>query len=683
MIIKLFFNSFFVVFFLFLQQLPAQPLNKLDGDSYDICVYGGTSAGVMAAVAAQRSGKKVLLIEPKRHVGGLTAGGLGSTDIGIRQVVRGLARDFYRRVGKYYGQFEYWTFEPHVAERIFVGYLKEGNIPVLYAHRVIKVKKKGGSIEQIVVENVDKSPGTDTRNITSKVFIDASYEGDLMAKSGVSYTFGRESNQQYGETKNGVQPGPRHQFIDGIDPYRIPGDPSSGVIWGVSDKPLAPTGSADKKIQAYCFRICLSADPANQLPITRPLGYDSAKYELLVRQFQLQMPTMLQGLLIMSQMPNSKTDINSGSGTGMSTDYIMGNWDYPDADYSTREAIWKDHELYTRGLLYFLASDARVPEQVREEMKKYGYPKDEYIDNKGFTHELYIREARRLIGEYVVTEHDCLSERTVRDGIAFGSYNMDAHHAQTVITTSSKGIAQVKNEGEVTVHLEKEYPIAYRSLTPKREECQNLLVPVCLSASHIAYGSIRMEPVFMALGQAAGIAASLAIDEGRAVQQISVGKLQDMITNEPTLDNRPPDVLVDYVRTPEKITTEGAWEVAVEKRWDSQEKYLYSDRPGKRRRAKFLPEFKFEGDYDVFYYNPTDSGKPLRPGEIPIRIQHAAGSDTVKVSLFDHRDINTKAIPLGRYHFKPNSQEYVEVIADGVTVPVQASYIYFVPNFKK
>ena len=539
-------------------------------------------------MAASRLGKTVVIVEPKRHVGGLTIGGLGQTDVGRRRAVAGLARQFYRDVGARYGVFEAWNFEPHVAAEVMDGYVRDRQISVLTQRRVASVEKEGPRIVRIEIEDALAAPARPNRWIEAAEFIDCSYEGDLMARAGVEYTVGREANSVYGETKNGVQQGSRHQFPDGVSPYVTPGNPASGLVYGVSAEPLAATGTGDKKVQAYCFRLCLSRDPANQIPIARPDDYDPARYELSRRWIAAAKPTSLQRLLIVSGMPNGKTDINSLA--GQSTDFHMANWRYPDADYAERARIWKEHEDYTRGLVYFLGHDDAVPESIRREMLAYGWPKDEYQDNGGFTTELYVRESRRMVGEYVMTEHDCLSRRSIGDGVAYGSYNMDSHHTQTAIVAG-----MVKNEGEVTVHLDQAYPISYRALTPKQAQCVNLLSPVCLSASHIAYGSIRMEPVFMALGQAAGMAAAMAIDSHVSVQEIDPLALVDRLRRDPYLDGRPADVSVAWDHEPDRVSWVGDWEVRVEQRWDSNERFLFAASPAARQRVRFSPPIERAG----------------------------------------------------------------------------------------
>jgi hypothetical protein len=452
-----------------------------------------------------------------------------------------------------------------------------------------------------------------------------------------------------------------------VNPYVREGDPSSGLIFGVSPEPLAPTGTGDKKIQAYCFRLCLTKNPENQIPFTRPDSYNPATYELSRRLIRAGHPKSLNNLLIISGMPNQKTDINSLA--GQSTDFHMANWGYPDGDYAERARIWKAHEEYTKGLVWFLATDEAVPENIRKEMRSYGWPKDEYKDNGGFTHELYVREARRMIGAYVMTEQNCRSQRTVDDGIAFASYNMDAHHCQTVIVNG-----MVKNEGEVTVHLDREYPVSYRSLTPKREECTNLLVPVCLSASHIAYGSIRMEPVFMSLGQAAGIAAGMAAKKDESVQGIDVAALRRTLETDPYLDGRPADVHAHWLRQAAEVEREGDWKEVAETAWASNEKFLRCEKPGPRQRLYFRPKVDRAGIYDVTFYNPVSS-LPLKSGKVTVRIRHAEGEATVSYDPAAHSALNSRTFSFGEFPFKPGAAAEVDLIADGLDIPVQAMMI--------
>ncbi len=495
--------------------------------SVDICVYGSTSGGILAAYTASRLGKKVVLISESAHLGGLSSGGLGNTDIGNKSAITGLARDFYKKVGQHYGKSEQWIFEPHVAEEIYFDYIKKEEIPVLFSRRLQSVRKIDKHIQEIVVSDNNTEIAAATKIIRAKVFIDCSYEGDLMAQALVSYTVGREDNLQYNETHNGVQLLDKHQFPDGVDPYNIPEKSESGVLWGISMQTPSKKGAGDKKIQAYNFRICLTDSLQNRIEITRPEGYDSTHYNLLLRFIQLKKPINLEdGLLNINLMPGRKTDINNNG--PFSTDMIGMNYDYPEGNYRIRKKIVQDHIVYDKGLLYFLGHDIRVPAYLRNEMLKWGYPRDEFRDNDHWSPQLYIRESRRMIGEYIMTEANCVGTLKVTDSIGEAAYTMDSHNCERIVING-----MVKNEGDVQIGGFPPYPISYRAITPKRSECDNLLVPVCLSASHIAYGSIRMEPVFMVLGQSAAIAAVLAIDMNLPIQEIPVNKLQKELNEDP------------------------------------------------------------------------------------------------------------------------------------------------------
>ncbi|MFC4870792.1 FAD-dependent oxidoreductase [Negadavirga shengliensis] len=541
------------IFALIIQWMSCSPDGGQDHHlEVDICVYGGTAAGVMAAYSAKKMGKSVLLIEPGKYLGGMTTGGLGWTDFGNKEAVSGLALDFYRTVGRYYGKEEEWRFAPSVASKALQEYVDEADLDILFQKRIVGAEKSEKTLEAIKLED-SFNQSVKTLSVKAKVFLDCTYEGDLFPHAGVSFHVGRESADTYGESLNGVQlypeelpddidsikvnyfsrpPVNRHQFPDGVDPYVEKGNPESGLLWGISDGELAPNGSGDDKIQAYNFRVCLASDKENQAPITKPENYDPENYELLLRLIEVQESTDINDyLLIRWTMPDGIIDVNNKG--GFSTDMIGMNHEYPEADYETRARIWKAHEDYTKGLLYFLGHDKRVPKALREQMLALGYCKDEFTDNDNFPHQLYVREGRRLIGEYVMTQHNCVGDEMVHDEIGLAAYGMDSHHIQRIVVDGN-----VKNEGDIQVHGFDPYPIAYRSITPKREECTNLLVPVSLSSSHIAFGSIRMEPVFMVLAQSAAVAASLAIDQGVMVQEVPVDQIQTILQNDPLLENK-------------------------------------------------------------------------------------------------------------------------------------------------
>lgn len=626
---------------------------------YDICVYGGTSAGVIAAYTAAKLGKSVILIEPGQHLGGMSSGGLGLTDIGNKYAISGLSLDFYRKIGKHYGRFEQWVFEPHVAEKLFNDYVKNANVPVLFRNRIVGATKNGNQIVSIKLENPKENQ---TTSVKAKVFIDCSYEGDLMARAGVSYAVGREANAAYGETFNGVQLMNGHQMPQGIDPYKIKGDASSGLLWGIGTGTLAPTGTGDRKVQAYNFRICLTSNPENMIPITRPENYRPERYELLIRQMEKRTWKSLQDVFIWSGMPNQKTDINNRN--GFSTDMIGMNWDYPEADYAKRAEIWKAHVDYTKGLLYFVGNDPRVPEHIRKEIAQWGYPKDEYIDNGNWSHQLYVREARRMKGELVMTQHHCQGRETVTDGVGMAAYTMDSHNCDRIVV---KG--EVRNEGNVEEGGFGPYPIAYRAIIPKEKEASNLLVPVCLSATHIAYGSIRMEPVFMVLAQAAATAAVQAIDRKIAVQQVDVAKLQRQLKADPLVDGSRPELVIDN-------SNKGL--VTVTGKWDSQTyggygpDFLVSSASADQPQSiRYKLDQSTKGKYEVFTYYPK---RAKTATESKIAIFDGKNEKTILIKDSDVKVIGQtygEWVSLGTYDFL-GTQAYVDISASGAATVADA-----------
>ena len=548
--------------------------------SYDMVIYGSSPAAISAAVQAKRMGKTAVVVSPETRIGGLTTGGLGQTDIGNKSAFGGIALEFYRDVATYYsdsanwprqnpqtyfpdGQCAgsrdkgtMWTFEPSAALTILEGWEKRDGLDIRrgeWLDREKGVLKENGRISAIKTLS--------GKTYRGKVFIDATYEGDLMAAAGVSYTVGREANSVYGETINGNAPqakgAKRHNFHDRVSPYVIEGDRSSGLLPGIEPyDPAAKPGDGDKRVQAYCFRMCLTDVPENRIPFKKPATYDERDYELLFREYaalEANPDVLVYGCLnhreripfIMSRMPNGKTDSNNRS--AFSSDFIGRNWSWPEASYEERAKILKAHLYYQQGLMWTLANHPRIPEDVRAEMSKWGTCRDEFADGlgDGWQSQLYVREARRMIGETVMTEHHCRGREKVARPVAMAAYTMDSHHVRRIETKDGF----VRNEGNVEDHLScvpgrnmRPYGIDYGAIVPKRAECANLIVPVCISASHIAFGSIRMEPVFFALGQVAGTAAAFAVDRNAAVQDVPYAELSVRLLADGQVASRMPKV---------------------------------------------------------------------------------------------------------------------------------------------
>lgn len=531
----------------------------------DVCVYGGTSGGVIAAVEAARLGKKAVLIESTQRLGGMSSGGLGMTDNGSTDTIGGLSREFYQRVYQFYLKPENWRFqkrenylawlpkiwgvdgprmeeikaqfqfEPRAAKAVFDNMAREAGVQVVFGERLDLKKgvvKDGQKIARIVMES--------GREFAAKVFIDASYEGDLMAKAGVSYIVGREPNSKYGETLNGTFPFTPAPFPK-ISPYVVAGDPKSGLLPRVEPKPPAPKGSGDHRVQGYNFRVCLTDVPENRVPIEKPASYNPLDYELLARHIATMKDVKpgpakhaavgLRGKggdlgISFHLVPNRKTDSNNGSEFG--SDVYGPCYEWPEGDHAKREQLFKLHKDYTLGLLWILGHDERLPIEVRTEMQRWGLPKDEFADTGHFPHQIYVREARRMISDYVITEHDAKGGPHAEDGIALASYPLDSHGVTLYVDESGL----LHRERGFYVAGFKAFPISYRTLRPKPGECNNLLVVSCLSASHAAYGSVRMEPVFMMVGHAAGAAASIAIDSRITVQDVPYPALRERLLAE-------------------------------------------------------------------------------------------------------------------------------------------------------
>src|SRR5690625_2062297 len=522
--------------------LPVQFMSNSYGNEsiYDIIVYGATSGGIIAAITAAKKGKSVLLIEPSGHLGGLTTGGLGRTDIGLEGAIGGMALEFYSKVRDYYRNDNRWIhesrsdymnragslftrdskgmfgFEPHAAENIYKKMLREARVPLVMNERLDLtsrgVEKRGNKIVSIISEAGNR--------YKASIFIDATYEGDLLAKAGASYHVGREANSLYDETLNGVQTviTRNHIFPGFVDPFIEAGNPRSGILPGLHGGDPGVNGEGDHRIQAYCFSMCLTDVEENMIPFEKPKDYDELQYELLFRNYEAgenRIPWLPGG------MPNRKTDTNNR--WGFSTNQIGVNYKYPDGDYHIREQIIAKQENYQKGLMWTLANHPRIPQQIRDEVGKWGLAADEFTENGGWPTQIYVREARRLVGEYVMTENDCRRIRVADDPVGLGSYQMDSHNVQRYITDNGC----VQNEGNIEVSPRGPYSISYRALLPKRNECSNLLVSSAISSSHIAFGSIRMEPVFMLLGQSAATAASLSLTTGVSIHDLKYNILRD------------------------------------------------------------------------------------------------------------------------------------------------------------
>ncbi len=510
----------------------AQP----DPQVYDLVVYGGTAGGVVTAIAAAREGASVALLEPRDHLGGMVSGGLGWTDFGKKEVIGGYSLEFYERAGRKYGVPLQWYIEPHVAEAIFREWVAEAGVRVFYRHRLVEktgVTREGTRVTALQMENGAR--------FRARVFADATYEGDLMAQAGVTYTVGREGTSQYGESLAGVRDRtPLHQFQVSVAAR----DAAGRLLPEISGEPKAPAGSADTKLQAYNFRVCMTDRPDNRVAFPRPSGYAPGRFALLAKMlvamdavkqqaagaagdpprrgdpmYRLRQPWSLWDVMKPDPLPNGKTDTNNNG--AFSTDYIGGNYAYADGDYATRARIWQAHVDYVQGFLYFLQHDPQVPQGLRAAMAPWGLCKDEFVDTGHWPHQLYVREARRMVGEYVVSQKDIQTDLGKPDAIGMGSYNSDSHNVQRIV--NADGFAE--NEGDMQVSVTP-YQIPYRVMLPMRTEMTNLLVPVAFSASHVAYSTLRMEPQYMIIGHAAGVAAAMAVAADIPVQSVSPDALR-------------------------------------------------------------------------------------------------------------------------------------------------------------
>ncbi len=623
-------------------------------ETFDIIVYGGTSAGIAAAVQADRMGKSVVVVSPDLHLGGLSSGGLGWTDSGRKETIGGLAREFYHRVWQHYSndnawpwqtRSEYgnrgqgtpaidgeqrtmWIFEPHVAEQIFEDLVAENEIKVV---RDAWLDREGGvALEGNRITSITTLKG---KTFHGTIFIDATYEGDLMAAATVSYTVGRESNATYGETLNGVQTkrALKHQFDFPVDPYVVPGNPSSGLLPRVHPGSPGEEGAGDHRVQAYCFRMCLTDHPENRVPFVKPDGYDPSQYELLGRYLRGGWKGVFNKF---DPIPNRKTDTNNHG--AFSTDNIGQNYDYPEASYERRREIIGEHEQYQKGLMYYLANDPGIPEDIQSRAASFGLARDEFEDNGHWPHQIYVREARRMVSDFVMTEQHLRGLEPTPDPVGMGSYNMDSHNVQRYVDING----HVRNEGDIQISPGGPYPISYRALVPKQEECNNLLVPVCLSSSHIAYGSIRMEPVFMILGQSAATGASLAIDHDTSVQEIPADQLRCRLLEDGQVLDLPnstaniPNVflpLSDFegiVVDDREVAYVGSWSTSRVLRPFVDEGYRHDGNTGKGVKQATFRVSIAPGCYEVRVSYTSGSN---RASNVPIVVRHSEGAATLRL----------------------------------------------------
>jgi hypothetical protein len=632
---------------------PEAPVVDVD---VDVVVYGGTSGGVAAAVQAARMGKSAVLIVFGRHIGGLTSGGLSATDGVSVDVQGGIAREFYDTVGNS-------GFRPSVAEQAFSDLLADpvpsaswdAPVPVYYEQRLSSVEKTDSRIVALRMENGSVFRG--------RMFIDCTYEGDLMAMAGVSYTVGRESQNLYGEDLNGIQtPGTGgHNFPTSIDPYVIPGDPESGLLPRINTDPGIP-GDGDSRIQAYCFRMFLTQ--TNPLSFPYPQNYNPLQYEVLARLFE----SGADPLIRFSKDTNNHHLFNGA----YFIDYVGGADGWPEGDYATREQIFQAHVTYQKGVMWFLQNDSRIPSQYHDVFQTWGLPQDEYLETGGWTHELYIREGRRMISDYVMTQQNCSYDKVAEDPIGLASYSMDSHHCQMTVVDGA-----VRNEGNAQRSPAGAYGIAYRAITPKESECSNLLVPWSLSSSHIAFGSIRMEPTFMVLSQSAATAAALSIDRGEPVQQLPYQVLRPALIADGQLlgsaAEESPIITVDNAY-PANVTVVGEWSSSssLSGYWGTD--YLHDGNPSIKggHSVTFTPNLPEAGEWLV---QMLWVANPNRSTRTPVDIISSGSTNTVTVN----QRLNGKIWnDLGTFSFDSGTQSCVTVRNAGADGYVIADAIRFV-----
>lgn len=652
----------------------------------DLMVYGGTPGGIACAIAAAREGKSVLLLETTKHLGGLTTGGLSHTDVGPRpEIIGGVAKEFFTRADATYADpvrtasRGFWYHEPHIAEQTFTAMLKEAGVQVVFGTRVKQVKKAEAKIVSLTT--------TDGKEYTARLFVDASYEGDLMARAGVSYVVGREGREVYDEPLAGFRPAPfrfrEAEYMTDSKSAYTHGTPAKISAYGKDGKLLPgintawpEPGTGDKRSQAYNFRVILTNRPENRVPFPKPKVYDALRYEILARIIDAFPGVRFEKLVYLGALPNGKFDANA-SGLVQGTDHVGGNVDYPDGDYETRERIWQDHVDYVQGLFWFLANDERVPAALRAQASEYGLARDEFADNGNWPYALYVREARRMIGGYVMRQRDCQKEITKPDSIGMGAFILDSHAVQRLVDKDG----HVIDEGNFDIPV-RPYQIPYRTVTPKKTECENLLVPVALSASHVTYGSIRMEPQFMILGHSTGIAASMTLDSGKAVQDIDVPALRAKLQAQGqvlelaslanlTLAENLPGVVIDD----EAAIYTGTWTASGYGDPIDGTSHNDGDSGKGSKAARFETRLPSGGLYEVrLAYSSASNRAP----KVPVTIEAVGGAKTVHVDQTKPPTVEKHFVSLGQFEFRGDTVAVVTVSNEGTKGFVAVDAVQFV-----
>ncbi len=663
---------------------------SLRAETFGVVVYGGTPGGIAAAIAAKREGASVALIEPSKHIGGMTAGGLSRTDYGKPVVIGGIAKEFFARADAHYNDPKktkspnFWFSEPHIAEQTFHAMLKEADIAPLIGVTIKSIARNGGNITSLTTD--------DGKKFVGRVFIDASYEGDLMALAGVKYFVGREGRADFGESLAGFLPEPFR--LQTVEYMATPGtaythgtiakinarDANGKLMWGINDKPWPEPGTGDRLVQTYNFRVIATQREDNRVPFPKPRNYYPERYELLL-QMVLKFPGIrFEKIVFAGEVPNGKFDLNA-SGLLFSTDYWSGNTDYPEGDAATRARIWQDHVDYVQGIFWFLGNDERVPKDLRDQVAKWGLAKDEFTDNVNWPYALYVREARRMIGEFVMRQQDCQKEITKPDSIAMGSFILDSHALQRLVTPEGFVI----DEGNFDIAT-KPYQIPYRSIVPVKAQCENLLVPVCMSATHVAYGSIRMEPQYMAMGHAAGVAAMMAIRAKCAVQDIAVAELQKKLVEQKqviALDNVVPitrSKLAGIVLDDDDAKLTGNWKVSTYSGNGLGGSYRHDDNTEKGAKStRFEAKIPADGNYEVrFGYTSLDN----RATNVPVLVHSADDTKTVFVNERKKPGLDELFVSLGTFNFKAAQPAIVEISNAGTDGYVVIDALQLLPVAK-